>query len=241
MSQVRHSTIIPEAFSLVDQVDLVRLRANKHINQQQRVALGQFMTPAAIARLMASMLICDTEHVSLLDAGAGVGSLLSAAVEQLSTRPRFPDSLHITAYEIDAQLIPYLGETLQWCVHVCRTIEVSCRYELIQADFIEDTVEQLTNPLFFASPRSYTCAILNPPYQKIQIKRFSSKEEQCRVVAVVHQPEDFPYTSIGFENHLNYFHATNHSLDAMFAYGLVAYLNSTIFELPLWGEHYVNY
>jgi adenine-specific DNA-methyltransferase len=99
MSQVRHSTIIPEAFSLVDQVDLVRLRANKHINQQQRVALGQFMTPAAIARLMASMLICDTEHVSLLDAGAGVGSLLSA-----EATPALFSTRHIKKFKLNASL-----------------------------------------------------------------------------------------------------------------------------------------
>lgn len=175
MHQREHTAIIAREHSLVEQVERVRLQANKHIDEHQRTALGQYMTPAAIARLMASMLTCDTAHVSLLDAGAGIGSLLSAVVEQLSMRSIRPESIHITAYEIDTQLKPYLEETLQRCVHAARNVGVTCSYELIQADFITDIVEQLTNPLFIAQPKSYTCAILNPPYRKIQTNSVTRK------------------------------------------------------------------
>jgi hypothetical protein len=38
-------------------------------------------------------------------------------------------------------------------------------------------------------------------------KRFSSKEERRRVVAAVYDPHRIASPLVGFENHLNYFHA----------------------------------
>jgi adenine-specific DNA-methyltransferase len=62
-----------EPTDLIEQVELFRLDANRQLDSRRRVELGQFMTPSPIARLMASMLVCYTSEVSLLDAGAGVG------------------------------------------------------------------------------------------------------------------------------------------------------------------------
>src|SRR5687767_3460163 len=100
------------ATDLIEQVDLFRLDANRRLDDRRRVEFGQFMTPAPIARLMASMLVCDSSKISLLDAGAGIGSLLSAAIATLSRRDHTPTSIHVTAYEVDPILIPYLQDTL---------------------------------------------------------------------------------------------------------------------------------
>src|SRR4051812_38284218 len=108
-----------EPTDLTEQVELFRLDANRQLDARRRVELGQFMTSASIGRLMASMLVCDTSNVSLLDAGAGIGSLLSAAVVALSSRDQPPKSIHVTAYELEPIMIVYLRDTLQLCMELC--------------------------------------------------------------------------------------------------------------------------
>jgi adenine-specific DNA-methyltransferase len=61
-------------------------------------------------------------------------------------------------------------------------------------------------------------------------KRFTSKEERRRVVACLFDPRDLDAEWLGFENHLNYFHAQGHGLDRNLAIGLFAFLNSTIVD-----------
>jgi len=61
-------------------------------------------------------------------------------------------------------------------------------------------------------------------------KRFTSKEEKRRVVACIYDPDRIRSPFIGFENHLNYFHAKGTSLSMSLAKGLSAYLNSTMVD-----------
>ena len=58
-------------------------------------------------------------------------------------------------------------------------------------------------------------------------KRFTSKEEKRRLVAVIFDPESVPGELIGFENHLNYFHENGHGLTPDLALGLCLFLNSS--------------
>jgi adenine-specific DNA-methyltransferase len=62
------------------------------------------------------------------------------------------------------------------------------------------------------------------------VRRFSSKEEKRRIVASVVRPADFNSDYIGFENHLNVFHVGRSGLSENLAYGLAAFLNSTIVD-----------
>jgi adenine-specific DNA-methyltransferase len=61
-------------------------------------------------------------------------------------------------------------------------------------------------------------------------KRFTSKEERRRLVACMFDPKDVKSEWLGFENHLNYFHANGHGLDRHLALGLFAFLNSTVVD-----------
>lgn len=61
-------------------------------------------------------------------------------------------------------------------------------------------------------------------------KRFTSKEERRRLVACLYDPDSVKSRWIGFENHLNYFHANGHGLDRSLAVGLYAFLNSTVVD-----------
>lgn len=61
-------------------------------------------------------------------------------------------------------------------------------------------------------------------------KRFTSKEERRRLVACLFDPRDVKAEWLGFENHLNYFHADGQGLDRNLAVGLFAFLNSTVVD-----------
>jgi adenine-specific DNA-methyltransferase len=61
-------------------------------------------------------------------------------------------------------------------------------------------------------------------------KRFTSKEERRRLVACLFDPQDVDAEWLGFENHLNYFHADGHGLDRNLAVGLFTFLNSTVVD-----------
>lgn len=61
-------------------------------------------------------------------------------------------------------------------------------------------------------------------------KRFTSKEENRRLVACLFDPDQVKAEWVGFENHLNYFHACGHGLERTLAVGLYAFLNSTVVD-----------
>jgi adenine-specific DNA-methyltransferase len=61
-------------------------------------------------------------------------------------------------------------------------------------------------------------------------KRFTSKEERRRLVACLFDPELVKANWVGFENHLNYFHAGGLGLERNLAVGLYAFLNTTVVD-----------
>lgn len=60
-------------------------------------------------------------------------------------------------------------------------------------------------------------------------RRFTSKEERRRIVASVYT-SDLPGELIGFENHLNVFHAKQNGMSPFLAKGLSIYLNSSLVD-----------
>jgi adenine-specific DNA-methyltransferase len=63
------------------------------------------------------------------------------------------------------------------------------------------------------------------------VRRFSSKEEKRRVMANVVNPVNYPGMNLlGFENHLNVFHANKKGLPKTLAYGIMVFLNSTMVD-----------
>jgi len=151
---------------LVDRVDFFRLDANRRLDPERRSELGQFMTPAATARLMASMFEAKADEITLLDAGAGVGSLTAAFVNEICDRERKPRCLHATTYELDPALAEYLSTTLDQCRKTCEAAGIRFESQVIERDFIDDAARQLRQEMF-APIQRYRCAILNPPYKKI--------------------------------------------------------------------------
>ena len=157
-------------------VDFLRLDATRKLDQTARRQMGQFLTPAPVARFMASMFEPRGPSVRLLDAGAGVGSLSAAFVDQLCSAEAKIDKLTITTYEVDTTLAGYLRETLEACRVRCNRAGIEFAGHVRCEDFIKAGVAMLGGDMFNQHPEeSYDCAILNPPYGKI---RSSSNERR---------------------------------------------------------------
>ena len=130
--------------------------------------MGQFFTPAPIARFMADLSEANTGEVRLLDPGAGIGSLSAAWVARACSLDKRPSSIHLTAYEADHHLAEHLRQTAEDCRDLCRQAGIAFRAEIIEADFIRAAVELLTNcPLWGSTRPAFDCAVLNPPYCKL--------------------------------------------------------------------------
>src|SRR5262245_14427322 len=121
---------------LVEAVERFRLEAGQTSTDAHKARAGQFFTPAAVARLMASMFEWDRE-VRLLDAGAGVGSLFAACVESLCTAKKRPAEIAITAFENDRTLHSYLRQTANHCEAICKQAGIRFSFILEGGDFLD--------------------------------------------------------------------------------------------------------
>ncbi len=157
------------ADALSERVESLRLAASDGVDSRHKASLGQYFTPAPIARRMASMLRYRGSSVHILDAGAGIGSLFAACVAELCARDTRPAGIHVVAYECDQRLAPYLAQTFRLCEELCGQHDMRFTGELRQGDFLRGAVDMLNGNVF--SPAAlvpFDCAILNPPYRKIQ-------------------------------------------------------------------------
>jgi len=155
---------------LAESTDFYRIDANRKLDPKNRSALGQFMTPAPVARFMASLFDdyqCD--EINLLDPGAGVGSLTAAFVEEFAHRLYKPSKIHLTAYEIDPVLLEYLESTVRSSRGLCEKSNIDLISDIKSLDFIQDGIPRLTHDLFKGptGEEMFTHAIMNPPYKKI--------------------------------------------------------------------------
>ena len=90
-----------------------RIDVGNKLDPEKRSDLGQYMTPAPIARYMASLFQNMEGNIRLLDAGAGVGSLTVVFVERLKKKYFNNHSIIFTCYEIEPILLEYLENTLK--------------------------------------------------------------------------------------------------------------------------------
>ena len=119
-----------------------------------KARLGQFMTPATVARFMASLFLPrPLQTCRLLDAGAGMGALSCAFLNRWTTGGSGFASVEVTAYEVDDHLRDHLARRL------ARYSRATSR--IVAGDYIQlATAHGLRN-------QGYTHVILNPPYKKI--------------------------------------------------------------------------
>ena len=124
------------------------------LEPQTRMELGQYKTPAGVARFMASLLASGEGECRLLDAGAGVGALTCAFLDRWVAGEFEFQSVEATAYEIDDRLREHLSQQLK--------VYSGVQKNIIAGDFIA-----LAAQAYLWGGGGYTHAILNPPYKKI--------------------------------------------------------------------------
>lgn len=154
--------------SLVDRVDMIRHEANRALDEKQRSDMGQYMTSTSVSRLMAGMFNDITGEINLLDAGAGVGSLTAAFIEEMCGRKAPPGSININAYETDTTLLKHLSKTMALCHETCKERGITASCNVHQSDFIQWATRKLSRDIFLDDKTpAFNYAILNPPYRKI--------------------------------------------------------------------------
>ena len=163
------------AATLLDRLDLERLEISNRIavDPQRRAGLGQFFTPASVARFMAAMLRVPEppRELRLLDAGGGSGMLTAAVVAEICARPisTRPEALSATVWEIDERLVADLARTFEHCRGVCDAAGIRFTGSLRQENFVLAAARLVNNGDLFRvhdDPR-FHAAILNPPYRKL--------------------------------------------------------------------------
>ena len=151
-----------------------RLDPDRPDRPTRRAELGQFFTPAGVARFMASMLQArePPADCKLLDPGGGAGVLTAAAVEELCGRPERsrPAALHTTVWELDARLADGLGRTFERCHAVCAKAGVAFRGEHRRGNFVLDAAAWADDRNLLDTERRprFHVAIMNPPYRKLR-------------------------------------------------------------------------
>ena len=154
---------------LVDELDRLRIEASSRLNPQRKIELGQFLTPGSVARLMASMFAtASRDSIRLLDAGAGVGTLTAAWIDEFCSRDVRPREITVVAYEIDPTLSDYLQLTVEACRLRCERADIRVVGEIRREDFIDAGVDSLQRSMFGRDIGEFDCAIVNPPYRKIR-------------------------------------------------------------------------
>jgi len=153
--------------TLLENFELLRAKAYAAL-AADRGQLGQFYTPATIAARVASMIQKKPAlgRISLLDPGAGVGMLSAAAVMRLQALGA--REIELTVCEIAPEALPFLREGLELLQAWCVNHRISLRTTLIEGDFIDWAVGQVSSSdLFRPAGSRFDLAILNPPYKKI--------------------------------------------------------------------------
>jgi adenine-specific DNA-methyltransferase len=130
--------------------------------------LGQFFTPDFVADFMVSLFESCRQHWNVLDAGAGQGALSAALVKYLCASRHKPQSISITACEIDGAVIESLHATLEECGRKCKDAGIRFSTVIKNEDFIAYAVPLVRGDLFTPRQPHFNAAIVNPPYRKIR-------------------------------------------------------------------------
>ena len=175
----------PTGTDILERLDPERLEISNRLmaNRERMAELGQFMTPAVVAKFMASMLELDDPPTELrvLDAGSGTGMLTAAVVAELCSRPETvrPARINVVAWEIDSIFEPSLQRTFGYCQETCHKASMQFTWDIRCEDFISGAAKIIAEHALPAGPyrEPFHVAVLNPPYRKLN----SNSPERARL------------------------------------------------------------
>jgi adenine-specific DNA-methyltransferase len=149
------------------ELEELRLEASNKLDPSRRCELGQYLTPGPVASFMAGFFERFPAKTRLLDAGAGIGGLLAAAVFEAIERREPPLRVDAVGYEVDPGLLAALNGTLAACGSECQKRGVAFDGSAVGGDFVAAAVALVEDRARGANPSLFTHAILNPPYRKL--------------------------------------------------------------------------
>jgi adenine-specific DNA-methyltransferase len=151
--------------SLVDTAHATGRAFTATLNREQQRAMGQFMTPPAVAIFMAQRLVANSTQptAKVLEPAAGGGILAAAVVEALIAKPvaERPLRIELLMYELDALLMPGLEHLCQQMRLVCAEFDIEFDCLIRNEDFLLSDLARVGQPL----PGLLTIA--NPPFLKL--------------------------------------------------------------------------
>ncbi len=135
------------------------------LSRSEQREMGQFMTPAPIARYMARRLVAGVTDrtVRVLEPAAGGGILAAAVIEALLAKPQGerPAVVELLMYELDERLIPGL-------LSLCDAMQDACEAAGVLLDFVVANEDFLLSDLSLrADPLPALLTISNPPFLKL--------------------------------------------------------------------------
>ncbi len=142
-------------------------RTNKYIDsipKKERKKYGQFFTSKETARFMAGLynIPRNLSKVRILDAGAGTGILSCALLERME-QIEFVQSIELTCYENDNNILDLLKENLQTYKENSKK---NIHIEIITDNYITSQYLEF-NHMSCGNLKKYDFVIGNPPYMKI--------------------------------------------------------------------------
>jgi adenine-specific DNA-methyltransferase len=141
---------------------------------------GQFFTPFGISQFMGRLTSKSKQNLEILDPGCGVLILSCALIENLVKEVPNTESIVLTAYETDLNLIPYTQKAIEYLSSWTAKHDISFTCNLINDDFVlanKDCFKQSASLFDEPNNEIYDIVISNPPYFKI------SKDDKRAVIA----------------------------------------------------------
>lgn len=170
--------------TLVDLANSAGRAFTATLTREEQRALGQFMTPATIARFMAQRLVAtvNTEPARVLEPAAGGGILAAAVVEALLVKPvgQRPQLIQMLMYELDGRLIPGLHA-------LCDQMRLACTEAGVEFDCVIRNEDFLLSELALsAETLDGLLTIANPPFFKLN--KTTDRRAELHAYAVYGQP-----------------------------------------------------
>ena len=157
--------------SEVDVAEFARFASLAQRDQMGSSLPGQFFTPGPVGRFMASMFMNMRGDLSVLDPGAGVGSLTAAFCERLTASDSGATRVAFTCVELEQSFIPQLSELVDSCVRRSQRAGLQAEGFIDHSDFLETSANILSSPMVGGERMpygSFTHVIMNPPYAKMR-------------------------------------------------------------------------
>jgi adenine-specific DNA-methyltransferase len=168
-SIIESNILIPKHGELPsDFADRLGLHYASKVTALSKKTNGQYFTPVALARFMASLHVNpNKESIKILDPGCGIGILSTAMCEELANDINLK-VIELIAFEIDLDILPLTEKCIRYLAQWLRGRGIELTYFLCKNDFILHNSPVLNN--YGKNIEAYDIVISNPPYFKLQKK-----------------------------------------------------------------------